>query len=597
VLPFIIIGLTTGAIYGLAATGLVLTYKTSGIFNFAQGAIATLAAYIFYFLHVNHHVPWPIAGFIAVLILGPIVGFLFELMARRLAHLPAICKVAATIGVVLAVEAAMTIWYPNQLEFPAYLPTHSVKIGGAYVSYEEMIIIGISLIITVGLYLYFRFTRTGVAMRAVVDNSDLLDMTGTSARVVRRAAWFIGCTFAALAGVLLAPITALNPTVLTLLVVQAFGAAAIGYFSNLPLTYVGGLVVGIVTSLATKYVGSNAYLAGLPSSIPFLILFVALLVTPKERLRERIGSVVPPRQPWRAPGSVRMAWMALFLVIGLITPAFAGVHINQFTTGLCYIMLFLSLGLLVKTAGQISLGQLAFAAVGAAVFAHFSHNLGVPWLVAVLLAGVLSVPVGVILAAPAVRMRGVFLALATYGFAILVEQMFYTTNIMFTQNVTGIQAPRPYLSWLPVGSDRGYYYVVLVFVILTIALVCLLERGRLGRLLRAVSEAPNVLETEGTTVNLTLVLVFGISAFIAGITGALMGVTDTFIGGATFASATSLTLICVISLLQGRVPWYAILGATGHFTWIAWYIVGCAVLAMIALVAMPKQPAAATAED
>jgi ABC-type branched-subunit amino acid transport system ATPase component/branched-subunit amino acid ABC-type transport system permease component len=562
--PYIVAGLVAGAIYGLAATGLVLTYKTSGIFNFGHGAVATIAAYVFYWLHVGHNVPWPLAGVLSVFVLGPIVGLLFELMARRLSVLPTICKVGATIGVLLSVEAVAGLWYPSQLEFPSYLPTDTVRILGANVTYEQIIIIVVSVAIVAALFVFFRYARLGAAMRAVVDNPELVGLTGTRPQTVRRWSWVIGTSFAALAGVLLAPITALNASVLTLLVVQAFGAAAIGYFSNLPLTFAGGLVIGIGSSLATKYVGNSVWLAGLPACLPFIVLFIALLVTPKRLLAERRAvAVVPPRQPWRAPTRVRNVFFAVFLLLGIAAPSVAGVHIDQFTTGLCYVMLFLSLGLLVKTSGQISLGHLAFAAVGAAIFAHFSVNLGVPWLLAVFLAGLLSMPVGMLLAAPAVRMRGVFLALATYGFAILLEQGFFTQSIMFTQNVTGVPAPRPFLSWLSVSSDRGFYYVVLAFAVLAVAIVVTIERTRLGRLLKAVSDAPNVLETQGATVNLTLVIVFAISAFIAGIAGSLIGATTTFVGGGAFASFTSLTLLAVMSLLQGRVPWYAILGAAG----------------------------------
>ena len=118
-------------------------------------------------------------------------------------------------------------------------------------------------------------------MRAVVDDPDLLDIVGTSPSRVRRISWIIGSTFAALSGVLIVPLIGLEPIALTFLVVQAFGAAAIGFFASIPLAYLGGIIIGVVSSVSTKYVLDVDWLGGLPASLPFLILFFVLLVTPR----------------------------------------------------------------------------------------------------------------------------------------------------------------------------------------------------------------------------------------------------------------------------------------------------------------------------
>ena len=146
-------------------------------------------------------------------------------------------------------------------------------------------------------------------MRAVVDNPDLVNVTGTNPIAVRRSAWIIGTVFAALSGVLIAPTTGLNSLLLILLVVQAFGAAAVGYFSNLPLTYIGGLAIGIAASVSTKYVGTITWLGGFPASLPFIVLFIALLVTPKRLLvQRRTPPPPPPRNPYSAPRLVSIGF-------------------------------------------------------------------------------------------------------------------------------------------------------------------------------------------------------------------------------------------------------------------------------------------------
>src|SRR5271166_3014303 len=120
VVPFLVIGLVSGSVYALSSTGLVLTYKTSGIFNFAYGAIAAAAVYVFYFLHVQEGLAWPLAGVISVLLLGPLVGLGFELIARRVLQVSAAWQVLATVGVIIGVEAGAAIWYGTDTQlFPA----------------------------------------------------------------------------------------------------------------------------------------------------------------------------------------------------------------------------------------------------------------------------------------------------------------------------------------------------------------------------------------------------------------------------------------------------------------------------------------------
>ncbi len=259
-------------------------------------------------------------------------------------------------------------------------------------------------------------------MRGVVDNPDLLSMTGENPIRVRRWAWVISMTFCSMAGLLIAPGLSLNAEIISTLVVYAFGAAAIGYFSSLPLTFLGGLLIGIAGSLATKYAVSVSWLSGLPPAIPFIVLFLALVVTPKSRLAERrVVTTLPVRKSWYAPWRVRLAVFAVVIVVLCLVPNLVGDHLAIWASFLADAILLLSLGLLVRISGQISLCHLAFAAVGAAAFGHFADSYHMPWLLALLLATLVAVPVGAIVSIPAIRLSGLFLALATLGFGILLQ--------------------------------------------------------------------------------------------------------------------------------------------------------------------------------
>jgi ABC-type branched-subunit amino acid transport system ATPase component/branched-subunit amino acid ABC-type transport system permease component len=558
--PFIILGLTSGSVYGMAGVGLVVSYKTSGVFNFAFGAIGTIGAYVFYILNVEHGVPWPVAALIAILVLGVVLGVGFELFAKRVVTRAMALQVVATLGLVLIVEGFFLLTFGTQdRTFPTFLPQHSFKIFGAFVTVSQIIVTAIGLVLTIALYVFFRKSRMGVAMRALVDDPDLLDLAGTDPDRVRRIAWIIGSVFALLSGVLLAQSTNLDPVVLTALVAQAFAAAAIGSFSSLPLTYVGGLVVGVGAAILTKYVGTNFYLAGIPASLPFIVLFIVLVVMPKRRLALRAQSLPLSEAAWKAPLRVQALLGVVVLVVLAFVPQLVGAaHLITWTTLLATALIFLSLGLLVKTSGQMSLCQAGFAAIGACAFSQFTVHAHIPWLISLILAGAIVIPVGMVIAIPAIRLSGIYLALATYGFGLLLENMFYNTNIMFGTNGEGIAMPRPSIGWLDLSSDKGYYYLVLVITAVISVAVVGLTRGRLGRLLRALGQAPTALRTSGTSVHSMQILVFCLSAFIAGIAGALLGGGLTQIDPTSFDPTTSLTYLALIVLAIGGPPWYAL---------------------------------------
>ncbi len=573
-LPFIVIGLTAGSIYGLAGVGLVLTYKTSGVFNFAYGAIAAVAAFVFYDLWQREGIDWRISAVLAILVLGPLMGILLELLTRMLSRVSTEYQVVGMVGLALGISGALTLWSDGwadstlSLIVPDYLSTETFRVSSVNIGYNQATTMGIALLSTIALYLYFRYARAGVAMRAVVDDPDLVNVMGTNPISVRRFAWIIGTVFAAMSGVLLVPTIGLNSLLLILLVVQAFGAAAVGYFSNLPLTYAGGLAIGVGAAVSTKYIGTVSWLGGLPASLPFIVLFVALLVTPKRLLAlRRAAPPPPPRTAYRAPTRVSIG-LAVLVIGGLVlVPSLVGRNLSFWTVGLMTVILFLSLGLLVKESGQVSLCQYAFAAVGAAAFCHFGSDHGIPFLLALLLAGLVAVPVGLAVAMPAIRLSGVFLALATLGFGILLEKMLYLQDIMFGPTADGIHGIRPSFA----SSDEDYYYLVLAITVLCSILVVAIVRGRLGRLLRGLRDSPLALDTEGATTNVTRILVFCISAFLAGVYGALYAGFLGSVNGASFPSFNSLTIIAVVVLAAGGAPWYALVAA-GIFSILPSYI-------------------------
>lgn len=543
-LPFLVIGITTGSVYGLAAMGLVLTYKTSGIFNFAHGAIAAAAAFAYYELHTVRGLPWLIALVIAVVALPPVIALMIERLTRGLVGGTVTTKIVATIGLQLAIVSALIAHYgPVGLDFPRFLPADAIEILGVNVGIDQLVSAIVAAAAAMVFFLFFRLSALGTRMRAVVDNPELLSLAGTNAVVVRRWAWLIGIWFAALSGVLLAPQIGLDALLLTLLVVQAFGAAAVGLFTSLPLTFAGGLLVGVLAALATNFVTGYQWLAELPPAVPFVVLFAVLLVVPRNKFVEVGAHAIPaPSEPLVSPTQARMLAVAA-VAVAAVLPFVVGTRLPVYATALVFVLIFLSLQLLVRTSGQISLAHAGLVAVGAAAFSHLAEGADLPWLAAVLVAGLIAVPVGMIVAIPAIRLAGLFLALATFGFGLLLEKVVYPSGWMFGTN-RNLPAPRPQIF----GDDTAFYYVLLTFTVGGALLVALITHSRLGRLLRAMADSPTTLSTLGLGTNVTRVTVFGISAFLAGMAGALYASQGHAASGLPFTALESLTWLAVLVL-------------------------------------------------
>ncbi|MDQ2651001.1 MAG: ABC transporter permease, partial [Actinomycetota bacterium] len=553
-LPFVVIGVASGSLFGLAAVGLVLTFKATGVFNLAHGAIAAVAAYAFYDLHEDAGIPWPLALVVTVVIVGVVGGLVVDVVAGAVGQARPILAIVATVGLLLAIQGGLTVRYgAASLTFDGYLPRGSVELAGVDVTYEQLLVSAAGLVAVALLVVYFRFSRTGLAMRAVVDDPALLALAATPPRRVRMTAWVIGSSFAALTGVLIGPSIGRDPSRLTLLVIQAFGAAAIGRFSSLPWTYVGGLVIGVSASVATHLVADHPGLAGLPTSVPFLVLFIVLLVTPAGSLAVRTATT-------RARASrVGKRWSlpmrsGVIVAIGLgaaLVPQLVDAKLPVYLNAAVLTPMLLSIGLLTWTSNQISLCHAAFVAVGATSFAHLS-DAGLPWVPALALGALAAVPLGAFVAVPAIRLSGVYLALATFGFGLVVQRLLYPAGVMFG-GLGFRSAPRPDLWFIDGQSDRWYFGVVVAIAALCAAAVAALQRSRLGRILRAVGDSPTALSSLGADANVARLLVFCVSAFLAALTGGLSIAATTQASVDTFGLFESLLWLSVLVICGSNV--------------------------------------------
>jgi ABC-type branched-subunit amino acid transport system permease subunit len=468
-------------------------------------------------------------------------------------------RVVATIGLIVMLQSLLTGAYGTAtLQFPPYLSQHAVTIAGTQVLASQIIVTVLALAATIGLTIFFRRSRIGLAMQALVDDPDLLASEGTSPVAVRRYAWAIGSCFVSISGLLVAPVLGIDVNRMLLLYIAAFGAAALGAFDNLAVTFFTAIAIGIAMNVTGNQLAGNssAWVTSLYTQVPFIVLVAALLFVPRARLIERgtrrVRKMAPVRQLSRsAAASLAVATAAVFIVLPNLV---AASNLNQYTVGLGFAIVLLSLGLLLWSSGQISLCQMAFAAIGASTFAHLQHA-GLPWAAALGLAGLAAVPAGALVAIPSFRLSGVYLAVATFGFGLLAQNLLYTSAVMFGLDNSEV-VTRPHLLGLNTDGDEGYYYTVLALAGLCAGLVLLVRRSRLGRILRALSDSPAALDAHAVRTKVTRLSVFCLSAFVAAIGGALIGGATEGVGGdagGPFGYFNSLALIAVLTFC-GRRP-------------------------------------------
>jgi branched-subunit amino acid ABC-type transport system permease component len=541
--PFIIIGLTTGAVYALAALGLVLTYRTSGVFNFGHGAIGMFSTYLFYSL--RQHLPTALALAFAVFVVAPLMGIVIDVMFRRLAGAGAVAAIVASIGLLVGLQGlAVVIYGGAQRRMAPIFSTSTYRVLDVNVGIDQTMVVAVALLAGLGLVAFFRFTHLGLKTRAVVDNRALTGLVGTSPTAVTRFAWMLGCSFAAMSGILFAPLVGLDSLLITLLVVEAFGAATVGRLQSFGITMGAAFGIGVAQSVATKIVGElgKQSLIGLPSAIPFVTLFAVLVFSRSGALREAPTTRVA-RATRRARPRFKFPFkpVILTLAVGAVMPAFFnGSEVLTLTSTVAFVLLFSSLSLLIGLSRQLSLCHAIFVVFGATTLSHL-QSAGVPYFAALLLSGLILTPVGAAMAIPAIRLSSLYLGLATFAFGILAQNLLYPTGLAFgSSGVIGISRP----TFL--AGDVAFYYFVLGVVAAGCIAVEVIRVSRMGRILTALADSPKAVGSVGVSPLASRVVIFCVSAFFAGITGGLLGSLVRSVNFTSFTFFSSLVWVTVL---------------------------------------------------
>jgi branched-chain amino acid transport system permease protein len=508
------------------ATGLVVVYTTTGIFNFAQGAIGAFCAFLYWELHVNQGWNTLLAIFAVVGVVAPLLGVLIDvLVMRRLQGSALVLQLMVTVGLMLFfLGVTSNIWRPTTARrVNPFYGNAGFDLGPIVVQWHRLITVivalGIALLLRVVLYR----TRLGVAMRAVVDNRNLAALNGARPNVISASAWAIGCSMAAIAGILIAPSQDFTPENFNVIVIVAFAAAAFGQLKNLPLTLVGCAIIGIGRTFAQQFLNFGQDWPQASNAIAPILLFLVVLALPQARLEvgravRNLKRVQRHTRTWEA----LLGMAVLFVIVLIWSNSFSQVGLNRSNQAMYTSIIVLSLIPLTGWAGQVNFAPLAFAGFGAFLFQHFAGDSGNMWYL--LLVTALCAPLGALVALPASRLKGLYLALASMAFAHGMALIFFPHPKVFPETASN-EAFQPLKVFGYTFDERRSLLLLMTgfFCAILIGLVAL-RRSRFGRRWVAFNDSPAACATVGIDVRRTTVYVYALSAAIAGFGGALMGV-------------------------------------------------------------------------
>ncbi len=560
-LVFFIIGAAISAVYAISATGLVVTYITSGVFNFAHGAIGMFLAFVYWELRVHRGWPAPLALAMTLLVIAPAIGALLDVFVMRplLRGASVATRLVVTVALLLAFQgAALAIWGIELRTLPGiWGPEREYAIFGLTITWDQTTTILAAVAVAFGFRALFRYTRLGVAMRAVVDNRELCAVKGLNPNVVTAASWAIGCSLAGLAAILIAPGLNLEVNTLSILVVSAYAAAVVGRLQNLPATFVGALALGVGQSMIVAYLPTeNNFVQNLRPALPFVLLFGALLARRELRLPERVRTHSDPEPP-----TSRATWLIGAVAVLMAIP-FSGAlkpqHLLIGSKGLVFAALTISLVLLTGLSGQVSLMQMSFAGLGAVFLAKLPA--GLPWLLALAIAAIAVGVVGGLVALPALRLRGLYLGLLTLALAILMDNLVFSNKDVLGGGTT-LAVERPDIFGWHLESERALFVVLVVVAVVFANVFLAVRRSAFGRMLAAMRDAPNAAQTLGMNITVAKLKVFALSALLAGAAGAFLGGLQSRIGALDFLWFRSLSVLLVATIFGITSMSGAFLGA------------------------------------
>jgi ABC-type branched-subunit amino acid transport system ATPase component/ABC-type branched-subunit amino acid transport system permease subunit len=553
----IVLGLITGVTYGLLGMGLALVYRTSRVINFAHGEIGALPAILLAVLVVNQGWSYWLVLPLALLLAASLGGLTERTVIRRLSGAPRLNVLVATIGV-SQVLLVCSILVPREGElasrgFPVPI-SWSFTVGTYVVSPGQVLILLIAPVAVLAITWFLVRTRLGLASRAAAENQDAALLSGVPVHRVSLTIWSMAGLLAGVSAILVGPTqpvltqVALGPS----LMVRALAAALIGRLVSLPLAFVGGVALGVIEST----VSFNYPTGGTLELVLFLVIIAILLFRRGLGQQARggeasswslAGAIRPLSPAARSLPSVvtarRLGLVALIAAAALAPVPMSNAQRVLLASIVIFAVMGLSLVVLTGYAGQVSLGQFAFVGIGAFVGGRMLQLGYAPWMAVLytLLAG--GVTAGLV-GLPALRIRGLFLAVATLAFSLATSNWLFAQEWLAAPGANTI--PRPVLFGIDLQDTRSYYWLCLAVLVVVGAIVARIRTTGLGRAMIAVRDNEPAAATLSIPPRRAKLAAFVISGAIAALGGYLYGGLLVVFSTGTFGTAQSLNLLALV---------------------------------------------------
>jgi ABC-type branched-subunit amino acid transport system permease subunit len=573
-------GVIVGLNYGLLALGLVLVYKTNRVLNFAQGQLGVVAAVFLVKCTQGFHFNYWFALILAIG-LAAAMGALSELLLRRLFNRPRVLVMVATIGLsqVLFVFTALPFILPKNLSQPFPVPIHlTFTMDGFVFSSGEVLTLIVAPIVALALAAFVRWSPWGLAIRAMSENADSARLSGVWVRRTSTLAWTLAGVLSAFTAILASPgqTSVLTQPLSPDLLLFALTAALVGAMVNLTVAFVSGIAVGVIYEVLAWNISSTAAVQTIMFGILLAVLLVRVAALRKgSRTEERSTWLHGSSGSWRALNTLRArvgtTGVVVTAVVVLLLPFVLSVGKNYLLSQICiYAVVALSMTVLTGWAGQVSLGQFGLVAVGAVMAVHLGNS--VPLILLLPFAGAVTAAVAVAVGLPALRVRGLYLAVSTLGFALwmqvaVVATPCWTVPLLTKQVCTGLPNPsstlisRPNFLGLNLNSTKAFAWFAIAVLIASVLMVKVWRDRGVARRLISVRDNEHTAAAYGIPVVRTKLLAFALSGFMAGYAGVCLAFADQRFNTSTFTPKYSILVVSMVVIGGlGSIPG-AILGA------------------------------------
>ena len=573
-LTFFEIGVVRGLVYGLLALGIVLIYKGSRTINFAHPFFGLLAAYVCWWLTYRAaFLPFSqgsrprfvVSAILAIALVG-LNGYAIEhSIMRKLRGAPRLVMLVATIALAQGTLGFVVLVFnrneqqANQARtLPSVLRT-SFKFGDRIVTGADIQVFIVVAALGLAGAAFFRYSRFGVAIRAAAENGEAARLLGISVDRVSTFTWVVGSILAAIAGILITEVrNTLDITSLsTGFLVKGLAAALVGGLTSLPGALIGGLAVGLLESMIQLFTDRP----GLPETLLFAAVLAVLLFRPGglfgqvEETEDKAAFIPTMRDlPMRlrnTPAALGVRYLyALVPIFMILISLVVGPSVNGiFISVISHAIVGVSLTVLMGYSGQISLGHWGLAGVGAFALADLFTRLHVPFLIALPMSFFIGMLVALVIGFSALRIRGLYLAIATLAFNLSAEVFIFRSHLV-GKSTQGVQILPPKLGPFDLDnpSRRPLFFFAVILLGISLLLARNLARSRTGRGFFAIRENEKAAATLGVELTRYKLLAFAVSGGIAALGGALRAVDLGFAQAGAWDTATSLTLVAMVMI-------------------------------------------------